>query len=1743
MTRRVSIWRSLFAIGAALGLIAPVALTAPPVARAADTVVSSVNFDDSTLGTWSQSGAPTLAYVDDGKGGKALSFTRAADFEGIQSPAGILAADTSYTFSMRAMLDPAGTATSADVRFVVKPKYNWVGNATINNSTWTTLSGTYTLPADAAPADAQIYIGSADASDATPYTILVDDILITVPPVKPAQVTIDSVNFDDSTLGTWSQSGAPTLAYVDDGKGGKALSFTRAADYEGIQSAAGILAAGTEYTFSMRAMLDPAGTVTSGDVRFVVKPNYTWVGNTTINNTGWTAISGTYTVPADVTDLTQVQIYIGSADQTGPYAILVDDILITGPKPVPTVQTISAVTFDDSTLGTWSQSGAPTLAYVDDGKGGKALSFTRAADYEGIQSPTGLLQPDVEYTFSMRAMLDPAGTVTSSDVRFVVKPKYNWVGNATINNSTWTTLSGTYTLPADAAPADAQIYIGSADQTGPYTILVDDILITAPPSTGGTGVLNSDCSGGYVALTYDDGPYAGNTDKLIAALDAAHLRATFFDWGEHVAGNEALVTAQAANGWIGNHTWDHPDLTTLTQDQITAELSQTQNALQAVTGSAPVLIRPPYGSTNATLKSVEASLGLTEVIWDVDSQDWNGASTAQIVARVRSATAGQVVLMHDNLATTRAAIPLIADAFTARKMCPGMINPATGKAIAPPAQTFLSTDFENGLDGWVARDSQGTPTVAVTTDEAHSPTHAALVSNRAGQGDGIGHDMAGLKQGTTYVITAWVKFAAGSPTDSLWLSMRRTNAGTDTYDTVAQFTNVSGDTWKQVTATYTMAAAETAFMYFETKYPDGTAASFLIDDVSIATQAGPSVQKDLTNLKDTVTFPVGVAIDSRETTGAYAELLTKHFDQITPENHMKVEAWYDADKNFRINPEAKALMDFAAANNVRVYGHTLLWHQQTPDWFFQAADGTALTSSDADKAILRARLHDHIFNVAQTLGSLYGPFGSATNPLIGFDVVNEVISDSSSDLDGLRKSAWYNVLGEEYIEDAFNYAEQAFNVQYAAAGVTRPVKLAINDYNTEQPAKRQRLHDLVSLLLSRNVPVDIVGHQFHVSLSTNVQTLDDALSAFEDLPVMQDVSELDVMTGTPVDDAKLIDQGYFYRDAFRIFRAHASKMFSVTIWGLYDGRSWRSDNDPLLFTDALQAKPAFYGAIDGRLAPPVRTANVFAADVPLDGAATTNPEWKKLPLHTFGDSGKDGFQLRWQAEHLSAYVTVKDAGVDATDAVTFKAGTATYAFKRDGTGDVPGQVTEVAGGWVAVVHLPLTDAKANDQVQFDVAVTDGAATTGWNDPGATGTLTLVEPISFVEIAPTPTAPTIDGQEDAVWAFANTVSTDKQVSGTATAGATAKTLWMGNTLYVLMHVVDPTLDNTGSDPWQQDSVEIYVDNVNAKNGSYRSDDTQIRISYTNLTSFGTGDEAAQKARLVSATRTVSDGYVVEAAISLLEAGGADSYVGVDFQVNDASAGKRDGIRNWADATNAGYLNTGHWGVGRLAPDMTVPALQLSSPLYLTATAKDGYHGLTAAIAGVIATDAFDPPSALTITSSAPNVLPIGTTVVTWRVTDAAGNTSTAQQVVTVARRVQTNLVYLGERLERVATNSTFATGAILLSSKSTCRAGMTLTVTLNRDPITGNTTPVQLGTATTDRFGMAALRVPSGDWKPGRYLVTVAFAGNNMGCLASSDSAWITVLAPAPWHYGRIAQAGIGTPSFGAPADLPRQVVL
>jgi peptidoglycan/xylan/chitin deacetylase (PgdA/CDA1 family) len=191
---------------------------------------------------------------------------------------------------------------------------------------------------------------------------------------------------------------------------------------------------------------------------------------------------------------------------------------------------------------------------------------------------------------------------------------------------------------------------------------------------------------GYVALTYDDGPDPGSTTDLLAALRAAGARATFFNIGAHQRKTPELVRAQLTAGmWIGNHSWSHPRLTSLDRTAVADELTRVQVLTRRLTGRSPLLFRPPYGETNAEVRRVATELGMAEVLWTVDTEDWNGASTAGIVAAAATLEPGGVLLMHDGgYRTTVAAVGPIVRALAARGLRPGMISPRTGAVVPPP---------------------------------------------------------------------------------------------------------------------------------------------------------------------------------------------------------------------------------------------------------------------------------------------------------------------------------------------------------------------------------------------------------------------------------------------------------------------------------------------------------------------------------------------------------------------------------------------------------------------------------------------------------------------------------------------------------------------------------------------------------------------------------------------------------------------------------------------------------------------------------------------------------------------------------------------------------------------------------------------------------------------------------------------------------------------------------------------------
>ena len=160
-----------------------------------------------------------------------------------------------------------------------------------------------------------------------------------------------------------------------------------------------------------------------------------------------------------------------------------------------------------------------------------------------------------------------------------------------------------------------------------------------------------------IALTIDDGPNPGNTGltpQFLEVLRKYSVTATFFCIGKNVDALPDVVKQTAAAGHlIGNHSYTHPDLTTLSEDAVREELSKTNTAIQNATGQAPTYFRPPTGATNDRVNNVASQLGLQgPILWTADTNDWKGPGVDAIVQTLLSAKDGDVILCHDGVPTS-----------------------------------------------------------------------------------------------------------------------------------------------------------------------------------------------------------------------------------------------------------------------------------------------------------------------------------------------------------------------------------------------------------------------------------------------------------------------------------------------------------------------------------------------------------------------------------------------------------------------------------------------------------------------------------------------------------------------------------------------------------------------------------------------------------------------------------------------------------------------------------------------------------------------------------------------------------------------------------------------------------------------------------------------------------------------------------------------------------------------------------
>lgn len=334
-------------------------------------------------------------------------------------------------------------------------------------------------------------------------------------------------------------------------------------------------------------------------------------------------------------------------------------------------------------------------------------------------------------------------------------------------------------------------------------------------------------------------------------------------------------------------------------------------------------------------------------------------------------------------------------------------------------------------------------------------------------------------------------------------------------------------------------------------------------------------------------FYIGVALSRDQIFGNEPEamaLVEKHFNSITPENILKWEEVHPEPDQYNFEP-ADRYVAFGEKHKMLIVGHTLVWFYQTPDWVFQDQTGKPLT-----RDALLQRMREHIATV----------MGRYKGRIHGWDVVNEAIAEDGS----FRKSKWLEIIGEDYVAKAFEYARE----------VDPDAELYYNEYDFEKPAKREGVIRLIRDLQSKGIRVDGVGIQGHWFLDyPNLDEIEQQILALSQLGVKLMITELDVsvLPFYPV-DAPAVDLASFdpetqkkynpypngipdsvqkaladrYAELFSLFHKHRDKFSRISFWAVHDGQSWRSYlpirgrvDYPMLFDRECKPKPAFEAVV------------------------------------------------------------------------------------------------------------------------------------------------------------------------------------------------------------------------------------------------------------------------------------------------------------------------------------------------------------------------------------------------------------------------------------------------------------------------------------------------------------------------------------------------------------------------------------
>lgn len=210
-------------------------------------------------------------------------------------------------------------------------------------------------------------------------------------------------------------------------------------------------------------------------------------------------------------------------------------------------------------------------------------------------------------------------------------------------------------------PGDEMTRTPGMDPAGDSTPSAETQVSTTPPNPAAKLVYNScNVDGPFIAMTFDDGPAPGQTDRLLDMLKARNIRATFFVLGQNVAASPEIIRRMAADGHeIGNHSWDHKAFTKLGTESVASQINRTNGAIVQAGAPAPKIMRMPYGATNSSLnRRMNEEFGQKVIMWSLDPLDWKYRNSARVTKEIlQNVRSGSIVLAHDIHATTINAMP------------------------------------------------------------------------------------------------------------------------------------------------------------------------------------------------------------------------------------------------------------------------------------------------------------------------------------------------------------------------------------------------------------------------------------------------------------------------------------------------------------------------------------------------------------------------------------------------------------------------------------------------------------------------------------------------------------------------------------------------------------------------------------------------------------------------------------------------------------------------------------------------------------------------------------------------------------------------------------------------------------------------------------------------------------------------------------------------------------------------------